>query len=118
MHTMTAIDFQQVFGPHLYQHVLTLFYDGDALAFHDFALDAREHSEVFEFAIAVWDSTGTLIQRLELPIASADDDQAVAKALAAAEFLVHSGLARGHPEDIAVLLLHRAIDLITLMPSD
>ncbi len=118
MHTMTAIDFQQVFGPHLYQHVLTLFYDGDALAFHDFALDAREHSEVFEFAIAVWDSTGTRIQRLELPIASGDDEQAVANALTAAEFLARTGLARGDPEDIAVLLLHRAIDLITLMPSD
>ena len=118
MHTMPTIDFQQVFGPHLYQHVLTLFYDGDALAFHDFALDAQEHSEVFEFAIAVWDATGTLIQRLELPIASADDDQAVAKALSAAEFLTRTGLAQGDPEDIAVLLLHRAIDLITLMPPD
>ena len=118
MHTMATIDLQQVFGPHLYQHVLTLFYDGDALAFHDFALDAQEHSEVFEFAIAVWDSTGTLIQRLELPIASDDDDQAVAKALAAAEFLARTSLATGDPEDIAVLLLHRAIDLITLMPPD
>ncbi len=118
MHTMPTIDHQQVFGPHLCQHVLTLFYDGDALAFHDFALDAQEHSEVFEFAIAVWDSTGTVIQRLELPIASADDDQAVANALSAAEFLTRVGLATGDPEDIAVLLLHRAIDLITLMPPD
>ncbi len=118
MHTMTAIDFQQVFGPHLYQHVLTLFYDGDALAFHDFALDVVEHGEVFEFAVPVWDATGTLIQRLELPIASADDDQVVEMALNAAEFLVRSGLATGEPEDIAALLLHRAIDLITLMPPD
>ena len=78
----------------------------------------QEHSEVFEFAVPVWDSTGTLIQRLELPIASADDDQAVANALTAAEFLARTGLAQGDPEDIAVMLLHRAIDLITLMPPD
>ena len=96
--------------------VLTLFFNQGQEAFDEFAAAAVEHGEVRDIAVAVWDATGTVIDRLEIPIDSDDLDRASGKALAAAEFLIRTGLATGDPADVAVALLHRNIDLITIMP--
>ena len=96
--------------------VLTLFFNQGQDAFDEFAAAAVEHGEVRDIAVAVWDATDTVIDRLDIPIDSDDLDRASDKALAAAEFLVRTGMATGDPESIAVMFLRRAIDLITIMP--
>ncbi len=96
--------------------ILTLFFNQGQEAFDEFATAAVEHSEVRDIAVAVWDATDAVIERLEIPINSDDPDRASGKALAAAEFLARTGLAQGDPEDIATLFLRRSIDLITIMP--
>ena len=107
---------EEAFDQYVLQRVLTLFFNQGQEAFDEFVTAAVEHSEVRDIAVAVWDATDTVIERLEIPIDSDDLDRASDKALAAAEFLVRTGMATGDPEGIAVMFLRRAIDLITIMP--
>jgi len=108
-------ELDKMFNQHVIQVVLTLFHKGNQHEFNEFALNAIKRSAVSDFAIAVWDSTGTVISQLDLPIESVDDDRAAELALAAAEFLVETSLAQGDPDDVAMELLRRGIDLITII---
>ncbi len=110
-------DMNAIFDKYVIQTELTLFFQGDLDALYQQAVTI---SQVDGFAIPVWDSAGTALQRLELVLRMYGEDEArvTDKTLIAAEFLAEIGLARGDPEDIAVMLLHHGIDLITLMPPD
>jgi len=113
----TFLDADAVFGPYLVQTELTLFVQGDLDALYQQAVTI---SQVDGFAIPVWNSAGTALQRLELVLRMYGEDEACVtdKTLIAAEFLTEIDLARGDPKDIAVMLLHHGIDLITLIPPD
>ena len=117
MSPSTFLEADAIFGPHIIQTELTLFFQGDLDALYQQTLALNQ---VTGFAIPVWDSDGAVLQRLELVLRMYGEDEASVtdKTLIAAEFLADIGLAQGDPEDIAVMLLRHGIDLITLMPPD
>ncbi len=112
----SAFQRTQVFGTHVLQRELALFYGNSQNAFQAFALAAETDADVAPFAVIQWDSSHTVIEALELPLTSDASERDRERIQAAARFLARTGAASGPEDAIRALLSLYHVDLITILP--